>query len=63
MILPLLVFAMAAVSGFLAYRLGRARNGGPASNPGLARLAFLLAYAWLVLSALLFAWAAYRMTR
>lgn len=63
MTLPLIVFAMAAVSGFLAFRLGRARRGGPPVNPGLARLAVLLACAWLALSALLFAWATYRMTR
>jgi hypothetical protein len=63
MILPLIFFAMAAVSGFAAYRLGRSRRGGPPVSPGLARLAAILAYAWLMLSALLFAWATYRLTR
>ena len=63
MILAAIVFVMALVSGFLAVRLGRRRDGGDPVSPGLARLAFILAYAWLVLSALLFAWATYRATR
>jgi hypothetical protein len=63
MILAAVMFVMAAISGFAAVRLGRSRRGGPAVSPGLARLAFILAYAWLMLSALLFAWATYRLTR
>jgi hypothetical protein len=63
MILAGIVFVMAAISGFAAVRLGQARRGGAPASPGLARLAFILAYAWLTLSALLFAWATYRLTR
>jgi hypothetical protein len=63
MILAGIVFVMAAISGFAAIRLGQARRGGAPASPGRARLAFMLAYAWLMLSALLFAWAAYRLTR
>lgn len=63
MILAAIIFAMALVSGFLAVRLGRRRGGAEPISPGLARLAFILAYAWLMLSALLFAWATYRATR
>ena len=61
--LTIAVFLIAFVSGVAAYRLGRSRSFGRGASPGLVRLATVLAYAWLALSALLFAWAAWRMTR
>ena len=63
MILATIVFVIAAVSGFLAVHLGRSRGGAEPVSPGLARLAFILAYAWLMLSAPLLAWATHRATR
>jgi len=58
--LELTVFLLAILSGVTAYRLGRSRKTGDPAHPGLVRVGTLLAYAWLALSALLFAWAAAR---
>jgi hypothetical protein len=55
------IFLLALLSGVTAYRLGRSRRTGEAAHPALVRAGILLAYAWLALSALLFAWAAARM--
>ncbi|HEY0014572.1 MAG TPA: hypothetical protein VGB79_17150 [Allosphingosinicella sp.] len=55
------VFLLAVLSGVTAYRLGRSRTTGEPPHPALVRTGTLLAYAWLALSALLFAWAAARM--
>jgi hypothetical protein len=59
--LAVAVFLLAFLSGVTAYRLGRSRRTGEAAHPALVRTGTLLAYAWLALSALLFAWAAVRM--
>lgn len=61
MLLPAAIFLLALLSGFTAYRLGRARRTGEAASAALLRAGTLLAYAWLALSALLFAWAAARL--
>lgn len=61
MLLQAAVFLLALTSGFAVYRLGRARRSGERPAAALVRAATLLAYAWLALSALLFAWAAARM--
>lgn len=63
MLLSLAVFVIAFVWGVAAYRLGRSRRFGTCASPALVRMGTVLAYAWLALSALLFAWAAWRMTR
>jgi hypothetical protein len=55
------VFVLAVLSGVTAHRLGRSRKTGEPAHPGLVRAGTLLAYAWLALSALLFAWAAARL--
>jgi hypothetical protein len=55
------VFLLAVLSGVTAYRLGRSRRTGEPAHPALIRTGTLLAYAWLALSALLFAWAAARL--
>jgi hypothetical protein len=60
MLLELAVFLLALLSGITAYRLGRGRRTGEAAHPALVRTGTMLAYAWLALSALLFAWAAAR---
>lgn len=60
MLLSATVFLLALLSGATAYRLGRARRSGITAHPALIRVGTLLAYAWLALSALLFAWAAVR---
>lgn len=60
MLLPAAIFLLAFLSGFAAYRLGRARRTGEAASAALVRTGTMLAYAWLALSALLFAWAAAR---
>lgn len=60
MLLPLTFFLLGTVSGFAAYRLGSARRRGRPRSPALVRIATLLAYSWFALSALLFAWAAWR---
>ena len=59
--LELTVFLLAVLSGVTAYRLGRSRKTGEPAHPWLVRAGTLLAYAWLALSALLFAWAAARL--
>ena len=59
--LELTIFLLAILSGAIAYRLGRSRKTGEPAHPALVRTGTLLAYAWLALSALLFAWAAARM--
>ena len=61
MLLQIAIFLLALLSGFIAFRLGRARKAGDAPPPVLLRAGTLLAYAWLALSALLFAWAAARL--
>lgn len=61
MLLPAAIFLLATLSGFTAYRLGRARRTGEPAPPALVRTGTLLAYAWLALSALLFAWALARL--
>jgi hypothetical protein len=61
MLLPAAIFLLALLSGFTAYRLGRSRRTGERSAPALIRAGTLLAYAWLALSALLFAWALTRL--
>jgi hypothetical protein len=61
MLLPAAFFLLAFLSGVAAYRLGRARRSGEAASAALVRAGTLLAYAWLALSALLFAWAAARL--
>jgi hypothetical protein len=61
MLVPLVFFMLGALSGFAAYRLGSARRRGGIPAPALVRVATLLAYAWFALSALLFAWAAWRL--
>jgi hypothetical protein len=60
-LLPAAIFLLAVLSGFAAYRLGTMRRTGEAASPNLVRTGTLLAYAWLALSALLFAWAAARL--
>ncbi|HEX8654723.1 MAG TPA: hypothetical protein VF693_05830 [Allosphingosinicella sp.] len=60
MLLPLTFFLLGTISGFAAYRLAAARRRGGVRSPALIRVAMLLAYAWFALSALLFAWAAWR---
>ncbi|MEA3041664.1 MAG: hypothetical protein QOC65_1153 [Sphingomonadales bacterium] len=60
MLLPLAFFLLGAVSGFAAYRLAGARRRDRPRSAALIRTATLLAYAWFALSALLFAWAAWR---
>lgn len=60
MLLPLAFFLLGTVSGFAAYRLASARRRGRPCSPTLVRIATSLAYAWFALSALLFAWAAWR---
>ncbi len=62
MFLPLAFFLLGALSGFAAYRLSSDRRKGRPQDAALARIATLLAYAWLALAALLAAWAAWRMT-
>jgi hypothetical protein len=61
MLLTAAIVLLSAVSGFTVYRLGRGRRNGARSNPALVRAGTLLAYCWLALSALLFAWAAARL--
>lgn len=61
MLLQATIFLLAVLSGFTAYRLGKARRTGDPAAPALVRIGTLLAYAWLALSALLFAWAAARL--
>jgi uncharacterized membrane protein (UPF0136 family) len=61
MLLEAAIFLLALLSGATAYRLGRSRKRGEPAPPALVRVGTLLAYAWLALSALLFAWAAARM--
>ena len=63
MVLPLVFFLLGGLSGFAAYRLASARKRGRTADPRLVRAATLLAYMWLALSALLFAWAASNMVR
>ena len=60
MLLPIVFFLLGALSGFTAYRLASDRRRGRVRSAALVRIATLLAYAWLALSALLFAWAAWR---
>jgi predicted permease len=60
MLLPLLFFLLGAASGFALFRLASARRLGRPQSAGLMRLATVLAFTWFVLSALLFAWAAWR---
>lgn len=60
MLLPLAFFLLGVLSGFAAYRLASARRRGRPGSTALIRIATLLAYAWFALSALLFAWAAWR---
>lgn len=55
-------FLLGAVSGFAAYRLSSARRKGRSQDARLGRIATVLAYGWLALSALIAAWAAWRMT-
>ncbi|HEX8217356.1 MAG TPA: hypothetical protein VF577_07815 [Allosphingosinicella sp.] len=62
LLLPVIFFLLGAVSGFAAYRLSSARRKGRSQDARLARIATMLAYGWLALSALLAAWAAWRMT-
>jgi hypothetical protein len=62
LLLPGVFFLLGAVSGFAAYRLASERRRGRPRSPALARIATLLAYAWFALSALLAAWAAWRMS-
>ena len=57
MLLPLAFFLLGAVSSFTAYRLASNRRRARADDPRLVRVATLLAYMWLALSALLFGWA------
>jgi hypothetical protein len=61
MLLPAAIFLLASLSGFTAYRLGRLRSTGEPAPAMLVRAGTLLAYAWLALSALLFAWALARL--
>ena len=61
MLLQASIFAIALVSGFAAYRLAGSRRARTRPGPALVRTATLLAWFWLALSALLFAWAAARM--
>lgn len=61
MLLQAAIFLLALLSGVTAYRLGRARKYGEAAAPALVKAGTLLAYSWLALSALLFAWAAVRL--
>ncbi|HYG31127.1 MAG TPA: hypothetical protein VD887_13055 [Allosphingosinicella sp.] len=60
MLLPLTFFLLGTVSGFAAYRLRTAQRRDRPRSPALIRIATLLAYAWFALSALLFAWAMWR---
>jgi hypothetical protein len=62
MLLQAVVFIVALASGAAAYRLGRDRRLGKAQSPRLRRLATALTWFWLTLSALLFAWAAARLS-
>jgi hypothetical protein len=62
MVLPAIVFLLALVSGVAAYRLGRSRRLGTAQSARLRKVATALSWFWLTLSALLFAWAAARLT-
>lgn|GEM_PF-3286445 len=62
LLLPGLFFLLGALSGFAAYRLASARRKGRPQSAGLTRIATVLAYAWFALSALLAAWAAWRLT-
>lgn len=61
MLLEAAIFLLALLSGATAYRLGRTRRQGTVPHPALVRAGTLLAYAWLTLSALLFAWAGARL--
>lgn len=61
MLLPFVFFLLGAVSGFAAYRLASARRRGRPQSPALVRIATVLAYAWFALSALLLAWAIWRL--
>lgn len=58
LLLPGIFFVLGAFSGFAAYRLASLRKKGRPQNAILERIATVLAYAWLALSALLLAWAA-----
>lgn len=60
LLLPGIFFLLGAVSGFAAYRLASLRKKGRPPRPAFVRIATVLAYAWLALSALLFAWALWR---
>ena len=61
MLLTAVFFLLGALSGFTLYRLASARKRGAARSPLLVRFATVLAFAWLALSALLFAWAAWQL--
>jgi len=60
MLLTGIFFLLGAVSGFIAYRLASARKKGRPQSAALVRAATMLACGWFALSALLFAWAAWR---
>lgn len=54
------IFLVALLSGFAFYHLRRASRRGDRAGPMLQRAGTVLAWFWLALSALLFAWAAAR---
>ena len=60
-LLPSVFFLLGTLSGFTAYHLRSARRRGRVESATLVRIATLLAYGWLTLSVLLFAWAAARL--